>query len=196
MTLTEMAAQVTARMNLSSTTATTRVKASIKERYAHVLGAIGMLSAKRGTVSANATVGNREIALSNVQKVLAVRNASGVPLGEISYQQMRNTPLESADAPTQYAISATTHTSVTILLNSTPATTFAISADVVNGADPASLGDTDEPTFTRLYHSVLVYGALATEAAKMEKTSLVEYFEKKFDGELLALQRFMAGDLQ
>lgn len=193
MTRTEMVTIVAARLNLTSATALARIADSVNEKYAEVLTAVGLPTSTRDTVSANTTIGDRFVTFDGVQRVRAVFDPNGAPgttLVELTPDEMRNRPPRDTDPPLAYAVTTVDATSVTIWLDCTPATVYALSADV--DADLSSLDADTAPVFPEKFHYMLIHGAAGLELLKMEKEDLADREEAAFQRRLGELRLFLA----
>ncbi len=196
MNFTELVTEVLERLNLSSTDATARIGRVVNERYRWLASSIGMETTVRGTATANTVVGNRSLTFGpkpiGVEKLFAVYDATTTPftvLDELSFDEMRNRQV-GTDPPQRYAIQLMAATSVTILLDCTPATIYTLTADVETTL--ATLSGLNVPAFPESYHDALIYGAMATELEKMEKYDLAKAQEKRFEERASQLRLFIA----
>jgi hypothetical protein len=189
MTRTQIVAQVAGRLNLTSPTALARIEDDVKERYGYVLTSVGLVSGSHTTISANTVVGNRYITFPGAQKVLSVFDSNANVLNELTFDEMRNFTVQT-DPPQHYAIATIGATSVTLFLDTVPATIYTLSADVE--ADVAALGPADAPSFPEKFHDILVHGAMAVELDKMEKADRAAAAEARFNGRLAELRYFIA----
>src|SRR5438067_386533 len=167
MTFAEIQTEIGERLNLTSATAVARIGRSINERYRWLASSIGFSTIQRTTASATTSIGNRSLAFgptpTGVEKILSVYNTAYTPamvLGEQTFDELRNSPI-GTDPPQQYAIQLEGSSSVTIFLDCTPATAYALTADVLSNL--ATLSGTNVPAFTEDFHDILVYGGMATE---------------------------------
>ena len=71
MTFDQIVDRIARRLNLTSSTATTRIGESVNERYKEIMSTLGLENSARGTVTATATVGSRSLAF-DATKVYAV----------------------------------------------------------------------------------------------------------------------------
>jgi hypothetical protein len=194
MTLAQMAVHVRNQLNLSSASSYERIKDVIRERYAWVLGDLGVRLAALTQATANASIGDRDVAFTG-HKIYNVYITTGlVKLDEQSYDQLMNV-VAGADPPTAYAVVGTTATTVTIRLNTTPGSTFGLTADVLGDVDAYALADNDAPVFSAYYHDLLVHGALAAELRKMEKPALADKQEELFQARVAGLKTVVGGTL-
>lgn len=177
------------RMNLTSAAASVRIEREIEERYRWVLGAVGMVTSSRATVTADTVIGNRYVQFDLIQKLLSVYNENGDTLSEVTFDELRNRQVLS-DPPREYAIALVEDDAVTIFLDCEPATVYTLSADVMLDLPP--LDDTDSPEFPSLFHDILVYGVRAIELRKMEKPDLADEAEAMFERRLSELRYFNA----
>lgn len=189
MTLDEMVTQVAQRLNLTSTAALARIADDLKTRYSEVLGSIGMTPSSQGVVTAATVIGNRYVTFWGCQKILSVFNSDNQVLGQRMFDELRNTTPGSG-SPDVYAVATVSDDSTTIFLNNTPAAVETLSADAV--VDASVLVGGSSPAFPALYHDLLVQGAVADELLKMEKQSLAEEAERKFEKRLSELRYFLA----
>ncbi len=79
---------------------------------------------------------------------------------------------------------------VTIFLDSIPATVYALHADAL--VNLSMLSGTMVPAFTQDFHDILIYGGMATELDKMEKYDLSAKKEKQFEQRLSELRLYQA----
>jgi len=179
-------AEVADRCDLTSATALTRIGREVNERYRWLASSVGFSTIQLVPgVTASTTIGSRSLVFgatgTPVEKLLTVYNAAYTPpqvLGQISWDQMRNQSL-STDPPQQYAIQTMGDHTVTIYLGSTPATVYALTADVL--ANLTSLSGTNAPAFAEDYHNILVYGVLGSEYMRMEKPELARVYDNESD---------------
>lgn len=187
MTYTEIVSAVTDRLNLQSTTATTRIGTILNRKYKEITGQLGIRHvSRRVTRNATMSIGISTLQFTNAERVADVwnRNTSAythleeVSLGELRAQQ----PYAAADTPSQYAVVQMAGDSVTIEVNCIPQTALQLYADV--DATSATLSGTDEPVFSESFHDILISLILVDEYMKAEKPNLskVEY-DRVFDPE-------------
>jgi hypothetical protein len=190
MTLESIVELIAQRLNLTSSTALARIADSVNERYAMVLGAVGLQVSTQGTVNANTAVDYRYVVFEGLEKLLGVyKDAAPRVLEERTFTQLRNS-IERSGSPQQYAITNVTSDTVTIFLDSTPSAVETLFADAL--INQAPLGPGDGPQFPGIYHDILVIGGMATELEKMEKIELADRAEKRFQIRLSELRYFLA----
>lgn len=110
-------------------------------------------------------------------------------LAERTPDELRSWPIQ-ADPPQNYAIYNMGATSVTIMLDTIPASVYILNADVeVNLTD---LSGSQVPPFPQDFHDLLIWGGMADELYKMEKYDLSGIQEGKFEKRLSELRLFIA----
>jgi len=183
MTFTEIQTEVAERLNLTSTTALARIGRSINECYKKVASSIGIQTIARvNGVTANTAVGNHNVTF-NAIKLLSVYNAAYTPplvLVEETVETLRQMP-QGTDPANAWAPLTTTGSTVTIMLNVTPASIYTLTADVY--AVVATLSGANVPGFAENFHDILVLGSMAIELEKMEKYDLADRQWAKYHGE-------------
>lgn len=192
MTFTDIVTEITDRLNLTSTQAITRVGRSINERYREMASSVGISGTiERRVISASTTIGNRNLVFM-CQKIMSVFNPAFVPpfvLGEVDFDELRN-QIVGTDPPQQYAIELMGANTVTILLDSAPATVYSLQADAE--VNLLNLSGTMVPQLSEDYHNLLVYGGMATELDKMEKYDLSAKQEAKYEKRLSEYRLYIA----
>jgi hypothetical protein len=185
-TFTEIQTAITDRLNLTSTTAQTRVGNSINRKYREITASLGIKHVtRRTTLSATMTPGVSTVAFTGAEKVIAVFNRNVTPyqkLDEVTIDELHDQlPYSSSDTPTQWALATMNSDSVTIEVNATPQTALVLYADAY--ATTATLSGTDEPVFPESFHDILVSAVLIDEYMKVEKPSLSEAERKRVYGD-------------
>jgi hypothetical protein len=161
---------------LKSDEALARIGTNINLRHREIVSSLGISQVVKGTTAtATTTIASRFLTFGPtpvaVVKVVAVydtvTSATGPPvLDEISRDQMLNEGVVS-DPPNKYCIYTMGERSVTIRLNSVPATAFVLTADVEGNT--SQLSGADSPAFDEDYHDILVNLVKADELEKAEK---------------------------
>jgi hypothetical protein len=161
---------------LKSDEALARIGTNINLRHREIVSSLGISQVVKGTTAtATTTIASRFLTFGPtpvaVVKVVAVydtvTSATHPPvLDEISRDQMLNEGVVS-DPPTKYCIYTMGERSVTIRLNSVPATAFVLTADVEGNT--SQLSGADSPAFDEDYHDILVNLVKADELEKAEK---------------------------
>lgn len=191
MTRDEITTQVMNRLNLSSSTATTRVNLEIQERYNWVLGAVGLATSTKGTATASTVGGTRTVAFT-LQRLDQLYVTTGlVALDQVSLDEMLRLPTASSNPAvgTKYAILTATGPTVTVLLENTPSSIVSLTA---YGLTPQSdLSSSTVPAFPAIFHDALVYGTCAIELRKMEKLELANANEEIFKMRVGQLAAFL-----
>jgi len=199
MTFTEIVGKVADRLNLTSTTALTRIGDSVNERYRALASSCGLNTIQRTTATRVVTIGTRSVVFGptpiGVEKILSVFNTTlsttnPQVLGERSFDELRNQPAMTGDQPQEYAIQLMGSSSVTVFLDTIPATAYTLSADVLSNL--TTLSGTNVPAFAEDYHDILIVGAMATELDKMEKYDLSKRKEDQYQIRLSDLRMYVA----
>ena len=191
MTFTEIQNKVADRCNITSTTGLARIADSINERYRAVASSIGLDTIQRGTASANTVIGNRSVTFT-CEKILSVYNTAFTPymvLDEVSFDTLRN-QVTGTDPAQQYAIQLMGASTVTVFLDSTPATIYALTVDAL--INVATLSGSQIPAFAQDFHDILVFYAMSVELYKMEKYALADKKEAQSESRLSDLRYYIA----
>lgn len=191
MTFADIQTEVSDRLNLTSAKALARIGRSINERYRWLASSIGMQTVTQTTVSANTVIGSQLVTF-NAEKLFSVYNPAYTPpivLDIISPDELRN-EFTSTDPPTQCAILNMGASTVTIKINTVAATVYALGADAE--VNIQTLSGTMVPAFAEDYHSLLVYGAMATELDHLEKYDMAKVQEARFTTRMSELRLFIA----
>ena len=192
MTFSAIVSKVLAKTNETSTTATTRVGTYVNDRYREVRAGVGMETSNDGTVTANTVVGTRTLAFL-CEKIYAVYDATQVApagiLGEWTLNQMRQSPI-GGDPPQHYALYTMDASTVTVMLDTVPATIYTLTADAA--VTIADMTGTGVPVLPLDFHDILFRGALADELEHLEKYDMATYQEAKFEKRLSELRYFIA----
>lgn len=166
--------------NLSSQDADTRVGESINQHYRRVTSLIGMDSTRFVTRSATTTAGVRYVTFSEIEKIDRVIDTTDSTairvLTEVEMSQQRATQ-PATGAPNAWALQATGASSVTVLLDNLPQTSYSLQAD--GWATVADLMGNDSPAFPESFHNILTWFVLAEELLKKEKVAIAAAYEQK-----------------
>lgn len=198
MTFTEIATEVSAQLNLTSTEATTRIGRMINLRYKRVVSSLGLDTSKRTTSTVNPTVGSAEITVSNYTKVTRVTDitvtTNADPLDEVTWDELREIYAAAGDEPTKWATKRVNGTTVVLAFDVTFETT---GPDLrVDGYEISStLSGANVPAFPEDFHDILVWGVMADELLKMEKKDIAVHAEKMHEKRLSELRLFLAKSL-
>jgi hypothetical protein len=176
LTYSEIIDHVADRMNLKSDLQLARVGTEVNLRHREILSSLGISQVTEWAVAtATTTISNRYLTFGPspvaVLKILALyRVVTGVYpppiLDEVSTDELLNMGL-GVDPPTAYAVTNMGERTVTIQLNSIPATQYVLTANVEGNI--TQLSGALSPAFSEDYHDILVNMVLADELEKAEK---------------------------
>lgn len=170
--------------------ALTRIGRFINQRYRELASSLGLQTTVRATAQAATIVGNRSLTFL-CEKLYAVYDASVTPVRVLTlatFDQLRNGMVATDPAQT-YAIQLMGASTVTIFLDSVPATSYTLTADVeINLTD---LSGTQTPAFPADYHDILVRGAMADELERMEKPDLSALQNAKVEKRVAELRLYL-----
>jgi len=196
MTFDEMVTEVSDRMNLTSATAITRIGRSLNQRYADVCVSMGLQTASQEVVTATTTIGSdlltfgpKPLKVLKLESVFNQAYPKPNTLNQVSLVILRNMTA-GTDPAQNYAIYRTYADRQTIMLDSEASTAYELSADAI--VSRATLSGADVPTFPEPFHDLLIYGAMATEYAKMEKPDLAGANEALYESTCSDLRLFIA----
>jgi hypothetical protein len=166
LTFDEIVTAVCDRADQTSTTSVARIGRSVNALYKRVTVACGLdLTSRIATVNASATIGNRKLTFSGIEKVLRILDADGNPLDQESIDVLeRSTP--GTAAPCKYGVYRVNASAVTVLLDVTPQTAFTLCASGLERT--TTLSGSQEPAFPESYHFILVEGVLYEELRKKQ----------------------------
>jgi len=192
MTLNEMTLHIADSLNLSSPDSKARIGRNVNVRYKRVTSAIGLVTTRREEVSKAATIGDRNITFTGIEKLDTVFRKVGtknVILDELTNDEMLD--LDPRDEPpTKFSVFSVAPSSVTIKLDCTPITAFTLYAHGL--ADVSTLTGNDSPAFPESFHDILIHGVMADEYRKMEKDQLAREAEGYYEQRLSDLKMFIA----
>ena len=196
-TFSELQSEVAERMNLTSATALARIGRSINERHRRVVSSLGLQTASRGAATASTAIGNVDVTFgptpTGITKVHAITNPafpSQRPLDELLYDELKLRVTRSGDKPTAWAVKRMGTNSVTITLDSTPATVYTLNADAT--LNTSMLSGTNLPAFSEDFHDILILHAMSIELDKQEKHALAKEKLKEADDRVDELRYFIA----
>lgn len=194
MTFEEIVSEVCERLNLTSDEAKSRVGREVNSRYKRLTASIGLETSRPTQVSQQATLGDRDLVFSGVEKIYNVVDKSDpnqdIVLTQITNDEMHITPIRT-QPPRHYSVKAMGKNSVTVTLDCVPAAPlFTLYADGL--ANLSTLSGSEAPAFPESYHDILVFGAMADEYRKMEKEQLYMTAEKDYETRLSDLRMFIA----
>jgi len=189
-TLDQIVGQVASRLNLTSGEALARIAEDVREKYRDVLGTVGLATSTRGTVTGATVIGNQYVTFYDLQKIMAVFDSNSQVLAERTFDEIRNA-IPGSGSPSIYAIANSDSSSCTVFLNNIPTAVETLTADALVDASITLTGSA-QPKFPSIYHDILVHGAMAIELMKMEKPSLAEAEEGKYQQRVSDLRYFLA----
>lgn len=180
--------------NLTSTDADTRIGKAINRHYRRVTSLLGLNAARFVTRSKGTTIGQQTVVFDEIEKIDRILDATDAtainPLTEIGIDKQRITQ-PSTGQPTTWALQNTDADSVTVLLDTTSATSYSLQAD--GWTTLSDLSGTDEPVFPESFHDVLAWYVISEELLKKEKLNLSAEYKSKAEA-LLSDLRFHLAD--
>lgn len=84
MTFSDIVSEVAEDLNLTTTTATTRIGRTINRRYKEILSSIGLEPSVRATATASTVIGDRNLTFTSVLKILSVFDNYAKPVVSIT----------------------------------------------------------------------------------------------------------------
>lgn len=195
MTHDEISTEIRSTLNLTSSTAITRVSNLINRYYKRITSSLGIPEGTRIslTASANTTIASQTIQFTSVEKVSRVWYLSGgskVFLTEVSLDELRDLDPVSSDTPTRWAQVSFTDNDVTIMIDTLAASQFAMKADCY--ATIAAISGSQIPQFPESFHDVLVYGPLKEERLKMGQKQEADDAKREYETRLSDLRFWFA----
>lgn len=192
MTFTEIVTEITNRLNLTSTAASTRIGLEVNRYYKRVTTALNLKTSRQGTVTQAMVAASREVTFSGVEKIDRIIDNSAsawTVLTQITYDEMRDTKATTS-APTKWAIKTVTGTTVIVMFDCAAPDTRVLTAD--GQLVGSTLSGSNVPAFPESFHDVLVEGVLQDEYKKQEKTDLASMSKSEYEQRLSDLKMFMA----
>lgn len=197
MTMNELVEYIAEDLNTPSLEAKTRIAHSLNVRYKQVTSSIGLIPSRRAEVEGAASIGDRLLTFSGIEKVDVVfRKVSDLDpatqvftLDELTNDEMLVEPLVS-EPPTKFSIISVDPTSVSIKMNCVPTSGFSLYANGL--ANAATLTSNDQPAFPESFHDILLHGVRADEYRRREKMVLAREAEGLFQTRLSDLRMFIA----
>jgi hypothetical protein len=200
MTFSDIVSRTLARLNLSSTTAETRVGEAVNEVYRAVTSSLSVDTSKNdvaeytvnSTVTAYSTL--PEITFESMEKIIQIdylpsATARPEPLEQVSLDSILELKVDDAK-PKRWAVRAISANTVTIRLDAYPvAENFILRIHSL--ITLAELSGGDEPLIPESFHDVLIHGALAIEYTKMEKVALAQMSQRNYEMRLSDLRMFI-----
>jgi hypothetical protein len=198
-TFTELVHHIADRFNLKSDEQLARVGTEINLRHREILSSIGVSQVTEWTTAAATTsIGNRYLTFGPtpvaVVKILAIYDL--VPgtfppptLDEVSTDELLAMTVQS-DPPTAYAITNMGERTVTVRLNTVPASAYELTANVEGNT--TQLSGALSPAFSEDYHDILINMVMADELEKAEKYDKATAKLKQAAARLGDLRLFLA----
>lgn len=189
----ELVSEICERLDYTSDDAKSRVGREINARYRRITSSIGLETSRRTTVSAQATIGNRTMTFTGIEKIIEVVDKtdpnSPIVLSQITRDEMDLLPIRE-EPPKSYAVVRIHSNSVDIYVDCTPTTTFTLYAD--GHANLSTLSGNQAPDFPESFHDILIYGVMADEYRRMEKVQLMAASETDYERRLSDLRMWIA----
>src|SRR5574341_262603 len=190
MTFSEIKTAIKDQCNLTSTDADTRIGKSVNRYYRRVTSSLGLDATRQVTRSQTTTNGVQTVTFTSIESidfVVDTTDSNAIrALEKCSFEEVKTTQPGTGQA-TKWAIQSVTATTVTIILDTLPQTTYTLQAS--GTATLSDLTSSDVPVIAESYHDILTFAVIAEELRKKEKINLAESF--RADAErLLAEYRF------
>ena len=153
---------------------------------------LGLDISRRTQVSKTATIGNRALIFTGIEKALAVidkSSGSDVVLTQVTHDEMHALPVRD-EPPRNYSVTNMHYNTVEIYMDCTPTTAFTLYADGL--VTLSTLSGSNVPDFPESFHEILIFGTMADEYRKMEKPALAQACELDYEKRLSDLRMFIA----
>lgn len=172
MTFDEIVSRVAVDLNLTSLDAIARIGNHVNMKYQELVAKPWLQISRRGVSRATTTVNNRYLTFP-VTKIYSVfdPNNNDWVLSEATFDELRNT-LVLSDPPQQYAVAKQNSRSITVFLDSKPASEYTLHADA--DLRVVTLSGSQEPLFDEDFHDILYYWAKYLELMKVEKAIIAQ----------------------
>ncbi len=193
MTFDQIVSAIQGDLNLTSTTSATRIGGWVNRGYRRIcldpfIG-IDTINEALG-VQVSTVPGNQQLTWStatttpvtSVEKILRVYDPATDPsraLAEVTVDEIQNGVLGTAPAQ-RWAHLAMGASSVTVLLDCVPATSYALQADVL--INQTTLSGANVPAFAEDFHDLLIYFGKWQELKKMQNYAGAKEEELAFHG--------------
>lgn len=195
MTFATIVTEVAARLDLSSSEATTRIGRELNVHYRDLTASLGLNPTRRSLVTANTTIASNDVTYAAIEKIERIINQNTIPykiLQEVTYDDIRNLNPESnsSDSPTCWAVKSVTSSGIVIALDKNAVTQYALKAEgLVTNSD---LSGSNEPAFPQSFHYILTEFCLYDEYMRMEKKDLAQLSLGRAERGLSDLRMFFA----
>lgn len=194
MTFTELQTAVKDLCNLSSTDANTRIGKAINRHYKRITASLGLNPLRFVTRAGTASIGVQTVTFTSIEaidRVIDATDANAIrKLDPVSIDTIRTSQPGTGD-PCRFAIESFTASSVTILLDTVPQSTYSLQAD--GRATVSDLSGTDVPVIAESYHDILTFLVVSEELLKKEKRDLAGDYATRAE-DLLKQYRFEIAD--
>ncbi len=199
MTFTQLVADVMDRLNLTSTSAQTRIGQRINERYKKVTSSVNLITSRHLSTPVTIDPGV-EVDLPNytvddmekVTRIVLLNEDGGIlrVLDQVTYDDATHrTPY--VRTPREWAVKNMGPGYVVITFDAFPETDpFDLLIDGYDVTD--TLAGSQEPVFPTDFHDILIEGAMSDELRKMEKADLASICETNYASRLNDLRMFIA----
>lgn len=192
MTFTEIVTEIAARLNLTSSEATTRIGRLVNIKYRKITTKCGMKNTRRVTTTQACSNGVQTITVSAVEHIDRIIDDSASEyfiLEEVSYDEIRDTKPVSG-RPTKWAVKTQGADSVIVIFNTLPADTRTLTID--GETTRADISGATEPVFPESFHDVVVSGVLMDEYKKMHQSELAKEEKAEFEQTMSDLRFYLA----
>lgn len=194
MTFQNIQDRVMARLNLTSTTARTRIKEFINERLRRVATSTNVGRVRWGSVSINTVANVNTITTTGLVRAFAVSiPARNRTLEERTTDQLReyDADVSQNGVPRFFAVRKVNATTVELQLFPKPDAVYAVVIEgVLTGTDLSANGDV--PGLPEDFHDILIFGALADELPHLQRSDEALEFERRFEKRLSELRYYIA----
>lgn len=158
------------RLGLVHAEADTRIGRAVNRIYKKVTTDVGINLTRTVLASPQSTtIGSRSVTFTGMEKITRVHMLVGSnhkTLKEISLLQMREQgTVTTSDQPKSWAVLSVAGTSVTIIIDATPETSYTIYAD--GSSTVSTLSGSQVPVIPESFHDILVTGVLIDEFQRM-----------------------------
>src|SRR3990167_450186 len=194
MLFTELKTEIKERLNITSTASDTRIGRLINKEYREITSSIGLSTSRHTAVSQVASIGSREVIFTGVEKIETVwtENDDAKPtiLKPVLLAELRGLTVSASDNPKVFAVKRIGSNSVTVWMDVTAETAFTLYAD--GTTEVSDLSGSNEPAFPESFNDIIIEGVLKDEYQKLEKTTLADRAEVRFQRRLSDLRMFIA----
>lgn len=194
MTFVQIQDKVMGRLNLSSTSARTRIKGFINERVRAAQTSTNLGRVRRGSESLNTVAAQATLETTTIIKPVTISiPAVNWVLREVSEDQLRNyDPVgQWTGRPAIYAVQKFKAGTVVLEFKPIPDGIYAIQIDgMVAGVELSADGDV--PAVPEDFHDMFVYGAACDELMHLEKFDQASAMEGKWSERLKGCRYFIS----